>query len=161
MAQDINFTFPAPHDSPGYLLGQVNMLWQRTHKKVLDPLNLTQTQFVLMAAVAWLSKHNDNVTQVDIATQSNSDRMMVSKVLRTLEKKQYISRHPHATDSRAKVIQLTEEGATLLQTVLTAIESADRAFFAAVGDLSDFNAMMVRLVEDNRGEYGVLLVDFI
>ncbi|MFZ0595451.1 MAG: MarR family transcriptional regulator, partial [Flavobacterium sp.] len=85
MTKEINFHFKSPKDSPGYLLGQLTMLWQRRLKKVLDPLDLTQTQFVLLAALGWLSKKSNCVTQVDIANQSNSDRMMVSKVLRTLE----------------------------------------------------------------------------
>ena len=84
MSKEIDFQFKSPNDSPGYLLGQVTMLWQRKLKKVLDPLNLTQTQFVLLAALGWLSKKNNVVTQVEIANQSNTDRMMVSKVLRNL-----------------------------------------------------------------------------
>ncbi|MDO7743938.1 MAG: MarR family transcriptional regulator, partial [Pedobacter sp.] len=83
--KDIDFHFKSPDDSPGYLLGQLTTLWQRKLKRVLDPLDLTQTQFVLLAALAWLSKENDAVTQIDIANQGNADRMMVSKVLRTLE----------------------------------------------------------------------------
>ena len=127
MSKEIDFQFKSPNDSPGYLLGQVTMLWQRKLKKVLDPLNLTQTQFVLLAALGWLSKKNNVVTQVEIANQSNTDRMMVSKVLRTLEKKKFISRQEHPTDTRAKVIKLTTDGAKVLQIALTAVENADTA----------------------------------
>jgi len=56
MTKEIEFQFKSPNDSPGYLLGQVTMLWQRKQKRVLDPLDLTQTQFVLLAALGWLSK---------------------------------------------------------------------------------------------------------
>jgi hypothetical protein len=38
-----------------------------------------------MSALAWLSRESDSVTQVEIANLSIADRMMVSKVLRTLE----------------------------------------------------------------------------
>lgn len=151
MAKKIEFKFKAPNSSPGYLLGQVTTLWQRKHKKVLDPLNLTQTQFVLLTAVGWLAKQNDNVTQVDIANQSNSDRMMVSKVLRTLEQKKFISREGHQTDTRAKVIKLTDEGAEVLQKALTAIENADIDFFSAVdNELLSFNLTMINLIEQNK-----------
>lgn len=153
MDKKIEFKFKAPNESPGYLLGQLTMLWQRKHKKVLDPLNLTQTQFVLLTALGWLSRQNDNVTQVDIANQSNSDRMMVSKVLRTLEEKKFISRQGHQTDTRAKVIKLTDEGAKVLQKALTAIENADIDFFSAIGNkLSSFNLTMVNLIEQNKDE---------
>lgn len=149
----IEFKFNSPNESPGYLLGQVTMLWQRTLKKVLDPLNLTQTQFVLLAALGWLSRTNDHVTQVDIAIQSNADRMMVSKVLRTLEEKQFISRQEHPTDTRAKVIKLTDEGAAILQKALTAVETTDIDFFAILGnDVSLFNQAMVNLIEQHKDE---------
>ena len=80
MSHDIEFHFKNTADSPGYLLGQLTMLWQRKQKRVLDSLDLTQTQLVLLAALGWLSRTSDAVTQVDIANQSNADRIMVSKV---------------------------------------------------------------------------------
>lgn len=151
MSKEIEFQFKSPNESPGYLLGQLTMLWQRKQKRVLDPLNITHTQFVLLAALGWLGKKSDVVTQVDIATQSNSDRMMVSKVLRTLEDKNFISRHEHPTDTRAKVIKLTDAGADILQQALSAVENTDIEFFSVLGDkLPSFNKNMVYLTEENK-----------
>jgi len=153
MAREIDFHFKSPKDSPGYLLGQLTMLWQRRLKKVLDPLDLTQTQFVLLAAVAWLSKKSDAVTQIDIANQSNADRMMVSKVLRTLEDKNFVTRNEHPTDTRAKIIQLTISGETVLQKALTQVENADLDFFSALeGNLSSFNSHMATIIDKNKVE---------
>lgn len=153
MAKKIEFQFKSPDESPGYLLGQLTTLWQRKQKKVLDPLNLTQTQFVLLAALGWLSREKDDVTQVDIANQGNADRMMVSKVLRTLESKGFISRQEHRTDTRAKVIKLTNDGTKVLQKALTAVETADIDFFSVLGEnLTLFNHNMVGLTEQNKDE---------
>lgn len=153
MSKEINFHFKSPKDSPGYLLGQLTMLWQRKLKKVLDPLDLTQTQFVLLAALGWLSKKSDSVTQVDIANQSNADRMMVSKVLRTLQEKGFITRHEHETDTRAKTIRLTNSGETVLQKALIEVENADIDFFAPLDEnLSSFNSNMVNLIDRNKAE---------
>lgn len=151
MPKEIEFHFKSPNDSPGYLLGQVTMLWQRKQKKVLDPLDLTQTQFVLLAALGWLSKTNKSVTQVDIANQSNADRMMVSKVLRTLEEKGFITRQEHKTDTRAKIIRLTTSGEAILQKALVEVENADLDFFDTLGSkLSSFNKNMVQLIDKNN-----------
>ena len=151
MTKKIAFKFKSPEESPGYLLGQLTTLWQRKIKTVLDPLNLTQTQFVLLTALAWLSRENDKVTQVDIANQGNADRMMVSKVLRTLEAKKFIIRQEHTTDTRAKVIKLTTEGSKVLQNALTAVENADIDFFSVLDkDLTPFNQNMISLTEKNK-----------
>src|SRR6218665_3029373 len=148
MSKEINFHFKSPKDSPGYLLGQVTMLWQRKQKRVLDPLDLTQTQFVLLAALGWLSKTSESVTQIDIANQSNADRMMVSKVLRTLEDKGFLTRQEHKTDTRAKTIRLTAAGEVILQKALIAVENADLDFFAVLaGKLPSFNKNMVQLID--------------
>ena len=153
MSKEIEFHFKSPNDSPGYLLGQLTMLWQRKLKKVLDPLDLTQTQFVLLAALGWLSKNNNAVTQVDIANQSNADRMMVSKVLRTLEEKGFITRQEHETDTRAKTIRLTTNGEVVLQKAIIEVENADLVFFGALEtELLSFNKNMVRLIDKNKNE---------
>ncbi|KQB42346.1 MarR family winged helix-turn-helix transcriptional regulator [Flavobacterium aquidurense] len=153
MPKEINFHFKSPKDSPGYLLGQLTMLWQRKLKKVLDPLDLTQTQFVLLAALGWLSKKNDSVTQIDIANQSNADRMMVSKVLRTLEDKGFITRQEHETDTRAKTIKLTNAGEKVLQNAIIEVENADLDFFSTLDEnLSPFNANMAKLIDKNKNE---------
>lgn len=151
MSEKIEFHFKSPNESPGYLLGQLVTLWQRKQKRVLDPLDLTQTQFVLLAALAWLSRENDAVTQIDIANQGNADRMMVSKVLRTLEDKKFITRHEHPGDTRAKIIRLTPEGEIVFRKALVSVESADVEFFAELGsDLPFFNSSMVKLLAENK-----------
>ena len=152
MAEKVEFQFKSPKDSPGYLLAQLTLLWQRKQKKALDPLDLTHTQFVLLAALGWLSRENNAVTQVDIANQSNADRMMVSKVLRTLEEKKFITRQEHETDTRAKTIQLTKTGTEILQKAIIEVENTDIDFFSAIKtDLSSFNANMLKLIDVNKG----------
>ncbi len=151
MPKEIEFHFKSPNNSPGYLLGQLTMLWQRKQKKSLDPLDLTHTQFVLLAALGWLSKKKEVVTQVDIANQSNADRMMVSKVLRTLEEKGFITRQEHETDTRAKTIRLTTNGQVILQKAIIEVENTDLAFFATLDTkLPLFNRNMVQLIEKNK-----------
>ncbi|GLU52187.1 MarR family winged helix-turn-helix transcriptional regulator [Dyadobacter frigoris] len=153
MPKRIEFHFKKPEDSPGYLLGQLTMLWQRKQKRVLDPLDLTHTQFALLCALAWLSRENDKVTQVDIANQGNADRMMVSKVLRTLEEKNFITRNEHPTDTRAKTIKLTPDGEMILQKAIICVETADLDFFHKFGtDLTTFNSTMAALIEQNNKE---------
>lgn len=151
MNNTINFHFQNPEESSGYLLWQVSMLWQRKMKRALDEVDLTHTQFVLLAALAWLSKNSETVTQVDIANHSNTDRMMVSKVLRTLQNKGFITRQEHLTDTRAKIISLSKSGQNILQKAIKIVEETDNSFFSALqSQEKTFNINMRKLVKENN-----------
>lgn len=151
MSNKISFVFKGPQESPGYLLAQVTMLWQRKLKKILDPLDLTHTQFILLATLAWLSNQQEEITQVDIAAHNQFDRMMVSKVLRTLEGKKLIGRQEHHTDTRAKMVKLTPNGRKLLQAALVRVEHADLDFFSVLkAKQEDFNASLSKLIHENK-----------
>jgi DNA-binding MarR family transcriptional regulator len=79
--------------------------------------------------------------------------MMVSKVLRTLEEKGFITRHEHETDTRAKTIRLTNTGETILQKGLIEVENADLDFFSSLDEnLPLFNSNMANLIDRNKTE---------
>ena len=79
--------------------------------------------------------------------------MMVSKVLRTLEEKKFITRQEHESDTRAKTIQLTKTGIETLQKAIIQVENADKDFFSAIeSNLLSFNANMLKLIDENKGE---------
>lgn len=151
MNNTVEFYHEQPEESSGYLLWQVSMLWQRKMKRALDELDLTHTQYVLLAVLAWLSKSKETVTQVDIANHSNTDRMMVSKVLRTLQEKGFINRQEHKTDIRAKNISLSKSGKTILEKAMTIVEETDDSFFSVLQSKEkSFNADMRKLVTENN-----------
>lgn len=151
MPESVKFHFSSPEKSPGFLLWQVNMLWQRRLKRVLDTLDLTHTQFVLLAALGWLEKNQSTITQADIATQSKTDRMMTSKVLRSLQAKAYLTRREHETDTRAKSIALTASGRTILQEALQLVEQTDVEFFSVLSEAeAGFLTSLLRLMTENE-----------
>ena len=71
-----------PDENIGMLLWQTNMLWQRKMNQALKEINLTHTQFVVLASLGWLLKQGKVVAQKDIADFSKTDQMMVSKVFK-------------------------------------------------------------------------------
>ncbi|MEA5426602.1 MarR family winged helix-turn-helix transcriptional regulator [Arcicella lustrica] len=151
MSNSIEFHFNKTEDSSGYLLWQVTTLWQRKIKRQLDTIDLTHTQFVLLASLAWLSKNQEIVTQIEIANHSKTDRMMVSKVLRTLQEKGFITRKEHQTDTRAKAITLTETGEKILQKALIMVEQIDVDFFSVLQNQAKiFNVNMLTLISENQ-----------
>lgn len=130
MAMQSLFSFESPDNSPGFVLWQVSNYWQREIKKALEKFELTHAQFVVLAAAYWLGQKG-SVTQVALATHARIDKMMTSKVLRTLENKKLVQRHEHATDTRAKTIELTPVGVRLVVQAAWAVEEFETSFFAA------------------------------
>lgn len=147
MTKKINFNFEAPDENLGYLLWQTTMLWQRQMNRALDKVNLTHTQFVILIALAWLSRSSENVTQKEIADHSNTDRMMVSKVLRTLQKNGLIERKEHQTDTRAKCVFLTDKGAEILQKAIEIKTNANELFFKNIYDKHQFSMALRKIIE--------------
>jgi DNA-binding MarR family transcriptional regulator len=128
--------FNESHESPGFLLWQVTSIWQKDIRQALEPFELTHPQFVLLFSCHWLNDKNGGtgVTQVQLAQHAKVDVNVTSQVLRTLEKKGYVKRSPHPNDTRANVITITQLGSALALQAVQAVESADRAFFAGIGD---------------------------
>jgi MarR family transcriptional regulator, organic hydroperoxide resistance regulator len=145
--KDNPFGFEKAEESSGFLLWQVTNLWQREIKKALEPFDLTHSQFVLLASTHWLVLHGQGVTQILLSAHSKIDPMTTSTVLRTLEKKGFIHRKEHATDTRAKTVELTKSGSDLVQLAVVAVESFDQLFFSKLGDnLNAFNQQLLDLM---------------
>lgn len=142
--------FDEAEESPGFLLWQVTNQWQKDIRLALEPLELTQPQFVLLFSCKWLNERSEKagITQVQLAQHAKVDVNVTSQVLRTLEKKGYVKRSPHPTDTRANVITVTESGGELANRAVQAVEKADRAFFASVGgDIRPLNELLRKLAK--------------
>ena len=100
---------------------------------LLAPFDLTHVQFVLLAVLASI-EHTTPITQRDLATRAATDPMMTSQVLRALESKGLVERAPHPTDGRARILTITTAGIAIVNRANVAVEEADRAYFAVLGD---------------------------
>jgi DNA-binding MarR family transcriptional regulator len=121
-----------PAESPGFLLWHVTLRWQRAVTAALAPLDLTHVQFVLLACTWWLTEQGHTPNQLELAEQAGTDIKMTSQVLKTLENKGLLTRHPSPTDARAKTIHPTPAGTTLAHQAITTVESVDTTFFTPV-----------------------------
>lgn len=151
MANDgLHTEFEHADESPGLLLWQVTNRWQAAQRAALAPFDLTHVQFVLLAALTWLTSRSggDPVTQRDLAGHAATDPMMTSQVLRTLEQKGLLERRDHPTDRRAKSLVPTESGAALVNRAIGAVETCDRDFFAPLGDRTPRFTAALRQLRD-------------
>jgi len=147
-AEDNTFSVEKPEESSGFLLWQVTNLWQREIKKALEEHNITHSQFVLMASIHWLTLHKQEVTQIILSAHTKIDPMTTSTVLRTLQQKSLITRQEHATDTRAKVVILTDLGKEIIKKAIVTVEDFDRKFFSVTGvNTKDLNQNLIALLE--------------
>jgi len=118
-----------PGESPGFLLWKVSNAWQRRQRAALQPLGLTHSQFVLLAAATWFGS-TETLTQARLAELTGVDVMTTSQVLRTLEAAKLIERDAHPDDPRAKTIAVNARGRELARKAIVVVEATDEAFFA-------------------------------
>lgn len=147
------FIFGKPQDSPEFLLWQVTNLWQKGKSKVLEKYNLTNSQITLLASILWLTQQKMEVTQIILSSQASIDPMTTSTVLRTLQSKGLLTREEHSTDTRAKIVTLSEEGRKLTIQALKTVEIFNREFFNPLGKKTkEFNQTLLLLL-NNKTDY--------
>ncbi len=117
-----------PEGSPGFLLWHVSTAWRGSIERILKSIGLTHPQFVILAALGWLTRDGERVTQAAVGKMAGLDPNTVSQIVRGLEHKGYISREK-STDGRAKNPLLTISGSDILKKALPAVEAVDAAFF--------------------------------
>lgn len=126
------FGFDRPEDSPGLLLWQITVTWQRWIKKALDVHDISHAQFVILATLLWFEEKNQKPTQILIVRQSKLDKMTVSKSLKKLVSLGLIKRSEHLQDTRAKSVQLTAKGKTVALKLVPLVEKIDEEFFGVL-----------------------------
>lgn len=132
--------------SPGFLFIRAYNNWYTQIQKALRPINLTHPQFIILTVTAHLQNLGEPPTQKMVADHSAIDVMTTSQILKLLEKKQYIQRKQHPTDTRAKVILLLDAGQRKVNQALPLIENIDDIYFGLLkSDIPCFTNSLQRL----------------
>ncbi|MCY8475334.1 MarR family winged helix-turn-helix transcriptional regulator [Bacillus halotolerans] len=140
--------FSGPNTSPGFLLWQVTQSWQRKVGKALAEHDLTHVQFVLLTSCKYMIAHGETVTQKKLAGFSQTNIMMVSEVVRTLEKKGFIQRSKNPQDKREVLLSLTETGEERVTSALPIVERIDKIFFEAAMIKENFLSGLQELLKN-------------
>lgn len=129
---DPAFGYKKPEHSPGFLLWQTMVTWQRKIKKALDLYDISHAQFVILANVLWFEGIKKIPTQILIARSTKLDKMTVSKSLKKLVTQQFIKRNEHQDDTRAKSVHLTAKGKAMASKLIPIVEKIDKDFFGVI-----------------------------
>ncbi len=131
--------------SPIFYLMRVTYNYKKNIRGLLLDFDLTQTQLVLLGSLMMYTRGGKVVTQIDLADHLKADKMMVSKVLRTLEKKGYIVRKDHPQDGRAKSLAVTEKGLMVIEGTLKIVAKFNREFFSVLDNQDEFVRQLKKL----------------
>jgi DNA-binding MarR family transcriptional regulator len=132
-ASQARHPFSDPENNGGFVIWQVSMLWQRKLKAALDTLDITHAQFLLLAALDFLSTQKNIVSQQDLARHCRIDKMMTSKILRTMQKKGLLTRKKNKMDTRSKTLVLSDGGNDTLTKALKMVDKVDTDFLLPLG----------------------------
>ncbi|NKB38342.1 MAG: MarR family transcriptional regulator [Gammaproteobacteria bacterium] len=120
-----------------YSLYSTSRAVTQAYKSLLQPLNLTYPQYVVMMAL-W---ENDGLMISKIAEETGIGNATLSPLLKRLETNGYIERQSEDVDERKKRIVLTSAGRKIGRQALKASERA----FCATG-LSDKEAIRLMVL---------------
>lgn len=126
-----------PEESLGYLLWQTAHGWMRFLNGALAAAGMTHLQFIVLGSAAWLVHAGKPPAQARLAEFCAMDPMLISKVVRTLEKKGAVRRDADPRDTRIKLVSLTRAGEATLLRALPVAERAYDDFFAPIADNED------------------------
>jgi DNA-binding MarR family transcriptional regulator len=147
--------FKQPEDSLGYLLWQTAHGWMRRLNGELLEMGLTHLQMIALGSTLWLTRLGGAPSQARLAEFCAMDPMLISKVVRMLEKKQAIVRTPDPRDTRSKLLSVTDEGKRIILQCIPVIERAYERFFAAVGENEpQFHDVLLRLFRSMKAVEG-------
>lgn len=143
------FGFERPEDSPGFLLWQTTVAWQRLIKKELDHYDISHAQFVIMALLMWFHENKKDASQIQIARASKLDKMTVSKSLKKLVALGLVTRTESVEDTRAKIVFLTAKGKALISELVPVVEKVDHGFFSSLtkAELKGLISVLHKLAE--------------
>ncbi|HMM01960.1 MAG: MarR family winged helix-turn-helix transcriptional regulator [Dysgonomonas sp.] len=144
---EVNCKLGNPNEEVGYLIWRVSKFWQRGKHKVLDEFGLTSSQMELLGAIYHMSRQQKEATQIVLSQETEIDPMTTSTILRNLEKKGLISRRESVTDTRARIVELTEAGKELFEKAITKVKSGQELLFKNI-DVEVLRTQLIILLQE-------------
>ena len=124
----------------------VSNIITRKYKPLLDKLDLTYTQYIVMM-VLWEEKQvNEKLLCETLCLKSNT----VTPLLIKLEDKGYIKKEKDKADERNLVITLTEAGEKLQDRALCVPESIAKEFHLTPEDATSLYTILYRILDEER-----------
>ena len=126
----------------------VSNLITRKYKPLLDKLDLTYTQYIVMM-VLWEEKQvNEKLLCEALCLKSNT----VTPLLKKLENKGYIKKEKDKGDERNLVITLTKAGEKLQDKALCVPETIAKEFHLTPDEAAVLYSTLYKMLEEERAK---------
>ena len=116
----------------GLLIWQTSNIWQSKLRKILKNHKISLNEYLIIETLFKLSSLTKTVSQIRIANNSSLNISVVSTNLTLLENKNLILR-THI-DNRSKNILLTDQGLSLISSLIKIIKNEEIYFFNKLGN---------------------------
>ena len=116
----------------GLLIWQTSNIWQSKLRKILKNHKISLNEYLIIETLFKLSSLTKIVSQISIANNSSLDVSVVSTNLTLLENKNLILRT--YIDNRSKNILLTDQGLSLISSLIKIIKNEEIDFFNKLGN---------------------------
>jgi DNA-binding MarR family transcriptional regulator len=123
----------APENAIGFVLWRITARYQREMDRALEPLGLTNLQFICLALSAWFTRSAAAANQAELARFGGIHPMQFSQMLKALESKGFVTRERSEADSRAKQVRVTRAGLNALRQALPRGIEVQRRLFGEAG----------------------------
>ena len=116
----------------GLLIWQTSNIWQSKLRKILKNHKISLNEYLIIETLFKLNSLTKIVSQISIANNSFLDVSVVSTNLTLLENKNLILRT--RIDNRSKNILLTDQGLSLISSLIKIIKYEEIDFFNKLGN---------------------------
>ena len=116
----------------GLLIWQTSNIWQSKLRKILKNHKISLNEYLIIETLFKLSSLTKIVSQTSIANNSFLDVSVVSTNLTLLENKNLILRT--RIDNRSKNILLTDQGLSIILSLIKIIKNEEIDFFNKLGN---------------------------
>ena len=112
-------------DSASFKIWQLNRRYQRELRAALKEVNLTYTEFVLLAVLFYDLKWQ-TWSQANLARRAGLDKMVVSQALISLREKQQLLRRPSVLDKREVSLRVSGKGVLSVKRAIELVTAIDK-----------------------------------
>ena len=127
-------------DRLGLLIWQTSNIWQSKLRKIIKDYNISLNEYLIIETIYKLKYSMKFISQINIAKNSHLDVAVVSTNLSILEKKKLIKRTN--IDNRSKNIQITNDGLSIIKSLINNINKEEINFFNILGN-ETFNLIIL------------------